>query len=214
MSDDRDASKTTSAGSAGASPEELWAGEFGDAYVARNARLDERRARYWRELLATISVRTVLEVGCGQGGNLVALASILAPRDVWGIDINELALIRARTNAPGVNAVYGPAGRLPFRDRAFDLVFTTGVLIHQPDDVLPDVLDEIVRCSGRFVLCGEYHADEPEEILYRGVTGALFKRDYGRIYHERFPALRQIRDGYLAPEDGFDRLTWQLFEQT
>ena len=31
-----------------------------------------------------------------------------------------------------------------------------GVLIHQPEEGLGQVIDEIVRCASRFVLAGEY----------------------------------------------------------
>ena len=194
-------------------PERLWSGAFGDEYVERNAALDVRRERFWRPLLAGLPIATVLEVGCGQGGNLAPLVRVLPPRQVWGVDVNEVALERARRNAPGSNPVYGLAGDLPFRDGAFDLVFTTGVLIHQPDDALPAVMDEIVRTSGRFILCGEYHADETVEVPYRGYRGALFKRDYGRRYADRFPSLRLRSSGFLGPDDGFDRLTYQVFEK-
>ena len=60
------------------------------------------------------------------------------------------------------------------------------------------MMDEIVRCSRRYVLCGEYRADDLEEVPYRGQEGALFRHDYGRLYQERFPSLR-LRRGGLPP---------------
>jgi pseudaminic acid biosynthesis-associated methylase len=194
-------------------PEDLWSGEFGDAYVERNARLDERRTAFWSELVTGSDIASVLEVGCGQGGNLRPLGLLLEPRAVWGIDVNERALAKARSNAPETNVVYGSARALPFRDRAFDLVFTMGVLIHQPDDALAAVMDEMVRCSDRFVLAGEYHAAATTEVPYHGVRGALFKRDYGRLFRERHPSLELRREGFLDVEEGFDRVTYQLFER-
>jgi pseudaminic acid biosynthesis-associated methylase len=193
--------------------ESLWAGEFGDAYVARNAVLDERRAAFWRSLLASAPIETVLEVGCGQGGNLRPIASILEPPDVWGIDVNAEAIERSRRNAPGTNAVHSVARNLPFRDDWFDLVFTVGVLIHQPEDSLHGVMAEIVRCARRFVLWGEYRSEQTEEVPYRGASGALFKRDYGQIYAALFPRLTVRAEGFLGPEEGFDQVTWQLLEK-
>jgi pseudaminic acid biosynthesis-associated methylase len=192
--------------------EALWAGDFGDAYVERNSALDTRRATFWADLLAAHPIRSALEVGCGQGGNLGPISRILPVHEVWGVDVNDEALKRIHRDAPGVNAVAGLARRLPFRDRFVDLVFTMGVLIHQPDSTLPIVLSEIVRCSNRFVLWGEYHAEATEEVPYRGVDGALFRRDYGAIYRTLFPELIVRAEGFLGPEDGFDRVTWQLLE--
>ena len=193
--------------------ERLWAGEFGLAYADRNRVLDERRAAFWDRLLDRHPIRSVLEVGCGQGGNLVPIARRLDGPDVWGLDINLLALDRAREHVPEANLVRGVARDLPFRDRFVDLTFTVGALIHQPDDSLSVVIDEIVRCSDRFVLWAEYHADSTEEIPYRGEAGALFRRDYGAIFAERRPALRVVEAGYLDQDSGFDRVTWQLLER-
>src|SRR3954453_7963401 len=190
--------------------EQLWAGEFGAAYIERNRTLDARRTDFWARVMDERAIRSVLEVGCGQGGNLAPIAGLLAPRDVWGVDVNDQALQIARTAAPGINVVESVARDLPFRDGIVDLAFTVGVLIHQPDTTLPLVMAELVRCSRAYVLWAEYHADGTEEVPYHGVAGSLFRRDYGAIYHELFPDLVVCDAGFLAPEDGFDRLTWQL----
>jgi len=193
--------------------EGLWGGEFGDAYVRRNATLDDRRGAFWRELLAGLDVATVLEVGCGQGGNLRHLAAILPPEGVWGVDVNAEARERAHRNAPGSNVVHGVARLLPFRDAAFDLAMTVGVLIHQPEATLPLAMAELVRVSRRYVLWAEYHADVTTEVPYHGQRGALLKRSYGRIYRELFPELTVRREGFLDADAGFDRVTWQLLQK-
>jgi spore coat polysaccharide biosynthesis protein SpsF len=193
--------------------EQLWAGAFGDAYIERNRDVAAGRGPFWRELLAEFPARRVLEVGCNLGGNLLNLAQILAPADVFGVDVNEKALQLLRTGAPGVNAVRAPARELPFRDRWFDLVFTMGVLIHQPPESLPIVMSEIVRCSRRFVLCGEYFAPEPTEVPYRDQSAALFKRDFGGLYQQLFPELRLRKRWFLGRDAGWDDTTFWLFER-
>jgi pseudaminic acid biosynthesis-associated methylase len=193
--------------------EALWAGEFGEAYIERNRVLDERRAAFWSRLLRAHAIGSVLEVGCGQGGNLRPIAAVVEPRNVWGVDVNDSALSIARQNAPGINAVASVARQLPIRDGLVDLAFTVGVLIHQPDTTLPLVIAELVRCSRAFVLWAEYHAPATEEVPYHGVAGSLYRRDYGAIYHELFPELVVRDEGFLGVEDGFDRLTWQLLQK-
>ncbi|MEO8229227.1 MAG: pseudaminic acid biosynthesis-associated methylase [Chloroflexota bacterium] len=193
--------------------ESLWAGGFGNAYLDRNPVLDGRRDRFWTELLGAHPIRSVLEIGCGQGANLGPIARLIDPVDVWGVDVNGAAIERARSNAPGINVVASVARRLPFRDGLVDLAFTMGVLIHQPPATLPVVIAEIVRCSRRFVLWGEYYAASTEEVDYRGASGALYRRDYGAIYRELFPDLIVRAEGFLTPEDGFDRVTWELLEK-
>jgi hypothetical protein len=86
-----------------------------------------------------------------------------------------------------------------------------GVLIHIHPDDLPGVMEEIVRCSNRYVLCGEYFAEEPTEVPYRGHEGALFKRDFGALYRELFP-LREVKTGFLS-EGSWDDITYWVFEK-
>lgn len=84
-----------------------------------------------------------------------------------------------------------------------------GVPIHQPPATLPLVMSEMARSSRRWVLCGEYFADQPEEVSYRGHDGALFRRDYGRL----FPELQLREQGFLGKNQGWDNVTWWLFEK-
>lgn len=193
--------------------EALWAGEFGDAYVDRNIDAAAGRLEFWRALAERRSVASALEVGCNVGGNLVHLAEVLGSHRVSGIDVNEKALSLLRERVPGIDVRVAPAAELPYPDRAFDLVFTMGVLIHQPDDSLHRVMEEVVRCSSRLVFCCEYHSSEPVEVSYHGERGALFKRDYGVLYQERFPALALLEQGELRRDEGWDDARWWLFER-
>ena len=43
-------------------------------------------------------------------------------------------------------------------------------------------MSELVRTSRRWIVCGEYHADEPTGSTYRGYDGLLFKRDWPDVY--------------------------------
>lgn len=194
--------------------EEIWGGEFGNDYVKRNLAAANGRGPFWKEILTEFPVESVLEVGCNIGANLRWIVEHIPPRLVCGVDINEFALRGLRQALPDVNAMWSPARGLPFRDQMFDLVFTTGVLIHQPPDVLPQVMREIVRCSRRYVLAGEYFSATPAEIVYRGQTGLAWKRDFGRYYQELFPELRLRRTGFLAKKDGgWDDVTYWMFEK-
>jgi len=193
--------------------ENLWGGEFGDAYVERNKAAGDQRAPFWQNMLQRIPVRRVLEVGCNNGGNLRWFEDALPAGGVYGVDINQKALALLRQEHPNINAVYSPARELPFRDGFFDLAFTMGVLIHQPDSTLPLVMNEIVRCSRRYVLCGEYFAAERTEVPYRGQEGALIKRDFGKLYRELFPELELRYETFLGKDAGWDDVTVWVFEK-
>lgn len=191
--------------------EQLWASAFGDAYVDRNTGFDHREP-FWRDRIAAMPCDRVLEVGCNVGGNLQWVAQAVPPGHVAGVDINEKALALLAHRVSGVQAVRSSARDLPFAAGAFDLVFTMGVLIHQPEETLPRVMAEMVRCSSRWILCGEYHALATVDVPYRGEEGALFKRDYGRLFTESFPRLQLHDQGFLGRDDGWDDVTWWALE--
>jgi pseudaminic acid biosynthesis-associated methylase len=189
--------------------EAAWAGEFGDAYIERNRSAHGRRGDFWRRLLASYPARSVLEVGCNIGGNLQHIEA----GDLCGLDVNANALAELKRRYPHVTAVESTARYLPFVDRSFELVFTCGVLIHQPQGTLPQVMAEIVRVSRRYVLAVEYAAASPSEVPYRGLPRSLFKRDFGRLYAAMFPCLRLLESGFLSKAAGWDDDTYWLFEK-
>jgi pseudaminic acid biosynthesis-associated methylase len=193
--------------------EGVWGGEFGDEYVDRNLESYGLRKPFWDGLLPRLAPQRLLEVGCNAGGNLRHIAPHVGERAVYGIDINRKALRTAQQLLPTANLSLEAASELPFRDGWFDLVFTMGVLIHQPEESVRTVMSEMVRCSSRYVLTGEYFDDGTVEVPYRGIEGALFRRDYGALFLEVAPELTLADTGRLTAEQGFDDVTWWLFEK-
>jgi pseudaminic acid biosynthesis-associated methylase len=195
--------------------ERLWAGEFGDEYTERNRDAETGRRAFWERQLQALGAHSALEVGCNMGGNLRWIAELLGAENVAGVDVNGKALEMLRERVPGVDAREASGARLPFEDASFDLVFTMGVLIHQdPQSQLEPMMREIVRCSRRFVIAGEYHADELTEVPYRGQEGALFKQDFGALYQRLFGELELLDSGFLSEGEGrWDDLTYWVFEK-
>ena len=191
----------------------LWQGEFGDAYLERNRAAGENRGPFWTAILEEFPVHRVLEVGCNIGANLRWIATVIPAKNVYGVDINLKALNELRHALPEVNAVWSSARELPFRDGWFGMVLTAGVLIHQPEDTLPLVMAEIFRCSGRYIFCAEYYAEQTTEVFYREQHGALFKRDYGRLYLSMFPELKLHKQSFLGRAEGWDDVTYWIFEK-
>ena len=191
--------------------EELWAGAFGDEYLARNFAAGAAREAFWDALIREFPAPRVLEIGCNSGANL----QWIVPRCevALGVDVSSQALDALRQAVPRAIGVLAEARSLPFPDDTFDLVFTSGVLIHQPESSVARVIAELVRVSRRYVLSMEYAAADTEEIPYRGERGALFKRNYESLYGQLFPELRLARIGFLSHTDGWDEVTWWLFEK-
>ncbi|MGH9152649.1 MAG: pseudaminic acid biosynthesis-associated methylase [Acidimicrobiales bacterium] len=191
--------------------ERLWASRFGDDYVERNTAFDHR-TEFWGCLIQELGPTSVLEVGCSIGGNLRWMRG--AVERVIGVDVNWKALTSLRGELPNVGAAVGAARKLPFRSSSFDLVFTMGVLIHQPNASLLSVMGEMYRCTRRRLVVGEYFAPDTIEVPYRGQQGALFKRDYGSLFLEHFSDLRLVDSGFLGRNDGWDDITYWVLERT
>ena len=93
---------------------------------------------------------------------------------------------------------------IPYEDCFFDLVFTSGVLIHIAPSDLPRALDEIKRCARTWIWGFEYYAPETTEITYRGHDSLLWKTDFARAYLQKFDDLelfQQERLRYLDNEN-------------
>lgn len=181
---------------------DLWSGEFGDAYLARNRVNWAARVPFWGSILGLTRASSVLEVGCNAGWNLRALRALDDSLELRGLDINEQALDEARAQGLWVaagNIVEG-AG-LP----RSDLVFTAGVLIHLAPDDLEAAMRAIVAASREYVVAVEYGADTEEMIRYRG-HDALWRRPFGALYEAM--GLRIIGKGFVGKADGFDDCQW------
>jgi pseudaminic acid biosynthesis-associated methylase len=188
----------------------LWRSEFGQRYTERNDLERPARVESLRAILAGVEIGHALEVGCNVGWNLRYLRRLGVPR-VWGVEPQRYAVARARAADPELDVFEGTAFDLPFKDYTFDLVFTSGVLIHIGPSELPLALAEMARCSRRYLLVIEYDHAQEVEIDYRGHAGALWKRDHGAAVAAACPGFTRVRTGFLDAAAGYDDCTYHLF---
>jgi pseudaminic acid biosynthesis-associated methylase len=190
----------------------LWTSGFGREYTDRNDREMPGRVAAWREMIGGLPIESVLEVGCNVGWNLTYLSRIGSYRLV-GVEPQPDAARRGRRRGDEFAILEGNAFDLPFKDRSFDLVFTSGVLIHIHPRDLSAALAEIERVSRRFVLYVEYDHPNEVELAYRGQGGALWKRDHAAAWLAAAPALRPVRRGWWGRDHDYDDCGWCLFEK-
>jgi SAM-dependent methyltransferase len=146
-----------------------WSGDFGREYTDRNtftpAQLDELYQRNYGITRSAINRRflesiprdaRILEVGCNLGNQLLMLQS-MGFTSLYGIEIQDYALHRAQGRLPAAVLRQASALAIPYAGRFFDLVFTSGVLIHIAPADLPLALGEIRRSEaldlGFRILC-------------------------------------------------------------
>jgi pseudaminic acid biosynthesis-associated methylase len=184
---------------------EFWTGEFGQEYTERNSyNLKELNDFYQKEygisrtemnstFLKDLPISKMLEVGCNVGNQLRCLKD-MNYKDIFGIELQWFAVEKAKESLKEVNIIQGEASDIPFKDSYFDLVFTSGVLIHIAPEDINAILDEIYRVSKKYIWGFEYFSEVYEKIDYRGNDEKLWKGNFCKMYLERFPDLRLVKE--------------------
>ena len=185
---------------------ELWKSEFGKDYTDRNAqtleemeemhfkRVGYTRTEIYKEFIGNMnSSICILEVGCNIGNQLLCLQQ-MGLTSLHGIDPQEYVIEKAKERTQNITFKKGSAFNIPYEDGFFDLVFTSGVLIHIAPENIRDALKEIYRCSKRYFYGYEYFADQTTEILYQGRKKALWKADFAKLYLENFNDLILVKE--------------------
>jgi pseudaminic acid biosynthesis-associated methylase len=203
----------------------IWSGAFGREYTDRNAAsIEELDAMYQREfgigrqamnqafLGSLPRDLRVLEVGSNIGNQLVLLQSMGFTR-LYGIELQRYAVQLSQRRTRGMGLMQGSAFDIPCRDGVFDLVFTSGVLIHLAPQDLEVALGEIHRTTRRYIWGMEYFSETCQEVAYRGEQGLLWKTDFCTLYLERFPDLRLVQQRRYPRQSGDNQDTMFLLER-
>lgn len=186
-----------------------WKGNFGREYTDRNVLDPEGLDHLYlgnygisrTELNGTFleeipSDAQILEVGCNVGNQLLLLQRS-GYKNLHGIEIQRYAVDRAHERLQGVDVREGSALQIPYPDKHFDLVFTSGVLIHISPSNLSEVLGEIHRTAKTWIWGLEYYAEAPTEVMYRGHQGLLWKSAFAQVYLDQFSDLELVREKRL-----------------
>ena len=199
--------------------EKFWHGQFGDDYTDRNRGsrwVASNTALFARVLRQTVGVRSVNEFGANIGLNLMALEKLLPGVELSGVEINQKAADELAANLPAATVFRQTL--LDFQpQRSWDLVFTKGVLIHIKPEMLPVVYALLYRSSARYILLSEYYNPTPVEVIYRGHSKKLFKRDFAGEMLDLFTDLQLLDYGFVYHRDNNfrqDDMTWFLLEKS
>lgn len=189
--------------------QQFWKGDFSKGYLERNlftpAQLDKSyRAKFGvtrttmnTEFLGTLPKGTrILEVGANFGGQLRVLRD-MGFTNLHGVELAPAIADFGRKTVRGINLIDGNALDLPFKDGFFDLVFTSGVLIHIAPKDRAKAMREIYRCSKKYIWGFEYFGEKSQEIVYRGNRDRLWKANFPALYKKEFPSLRLLKQKHF-----------------
>ena len=147
--------------------------------------------------------RSILDVGCGNGAITNHLPT---DRHIEACDISEAALahVRCDTKVADLTA-------LPFEDGQFDLVLTTDVLEHIPEESYHKALNELYRVSARWLLVAVPYNELLEAATVNcGSCGTSFHVHWHQRFYsaEKLAGLWQGRAGAIAHAFGGARWRW------
>jgi len=198
----------------------FWTDEYAEDYRLKNMKFDNELGRQgWAKILekADLIDKTYLEVGCNIGRNLDQLSLLDPTLKSSVIEINPKAFEFVQSRHLLQKAFCGPAQEASFPKASFELVFTSGVLIHVPPADLLDVMTKMHDWSSRYIVIAEYFNRTPVSIEYQGRPNLLFKRDFGAMFADNFD-VSLVDYGFLwgriFDAAGFDDITWWLFEKS
>ncbi len=193
---------------------QVWRGAFGTEYTDRNIlRPDELDALYQRRLGVSRRAMNeqflddlpralrILEVGSNVGNQFLCLQA-MGFTHLCGVELQRYAVELSKRYVHNVAVLQGSAFDVPFKDASFDLVYTSGVLIHLAPADIGGALREIYRCASRYIWGLEYFAPHYQEVEYRGHQALLWKTDFAKLYLDAFPDLRLVKQRIFRELDG------------
>ena len=187
---------------------QAWGTEFGIEYTERNLMttraMDSMYLKQYGISRTDMNIKflggldrdiKILEVGSNIGLQLMFLQK-MGFKNLYGIEISSYAAELSKSKTKDINIIQGIAQDIPFRNNYFDMVFTSGVLIHINPVELPKVLSEIYRCSRQYIWGLEYYAKNYTQIKYRvakETSDLLWKANFPQIFMEQFDDLEIVK---------------------
>ena len=133
---------------------------------------DKPIRQLYRDLLRSLDIKRMLEVGCGPGVDYLGARNTVPDIDYTGVDITPQMVAHCAKSHPGGKFMVGDIHKLPFADASFPLVYCKDVLNHLEN--WEEGFAELHRVSSGYVLVNFFY----------GLGTATFSR-------------KEMHDGYL-----------------
>ena len=170
-----------------------WSGQFGNEYIERNRKLTNFQYNNTDRLEVTKSFfadiprdASILELGCNVG-NIIRILDSMGFYDVTGIDVNKKAIEIISKAHPYYYFINTSIEDFKI-GRFYDLVYTSGVLIHQNPATIGKIIQKMEVLSKKWIFGFEDYAPKFEKIdygmpYYKGPFETLFHGTPERIEH-------------------------------
>ncbi|MBI5492366.1 MAG: class I SAM-dependent methyltransferase [Deltaproteobacteria bacterium] len=129
------------------------AGNYYDKYNTKNPVARYLVAGFMeslKELTGPLEIKSLVEVGCGEGRVAHFLKELRPKLDIEANDVSPEVIAMAKKEYPGIKFSVRSATDLKYRDCSFDMVVACEVLEHLKD---PDAaIREIKRVAGKYAI--------------------------------------------------------------
>jgi len=140
-------------------PNDYWTRRGGDAYFQEQEAVKDRteRSLFIVEGVSRISPGSLLEVGCGYGKQLQSIQQSCPGLRFYGCDFSRPQILKGVEVFPamGKRVVEADAECLPFKDKSFDAVMTSAVILHNEPAKARRIISELVRVSRKYLIHNE-----------------------------------------------------------
>ena len=188
--------------------ENFWDGDFGKEYNTRNTFSESEWDDFYRKTWGITKIEMnqhflgsmpkdikILEVGSNIGMQLRGLQK-MGFKNLYGVELQSDAVEKSKQMTKGINIIQASGFDIPYKDQYFDLVFTAGVLIHIAPENHKNIMNEMLRCSKKYIWGFEYYSENIIDINYRGNPGFLWKADFAKIFMSHHKNLKEIKREY------------------
>jgi len=111
-----------------------------------------KRSKWFVEQLRHYHFDTIFEVGFFAGRNLRYISEAFPDAKVGGLEINPKAVKFAQDKLPDAELFCMDLHNIMDIDDTFDIVFTSGVLIHVPPDDVIAAIDKMLTRADKYVM--------------------------------------------------------------
>ena len=110
------------------------------------------RSQWFVEQIKDYKFNSVFEIGYFSGRNLKYITEAFPKASIGGLEVNKRAVKFAQEKLPRAKLLHMDLHDMHNINEKYDLVFTSGVLIHVPPDELMNVAKKCLDLSNRYVV--------------------------------------------------------------
>ena len=138
-------------------PRKYWERRGGEGYFSEQEAAYDRtfRSQFIAEAVGKLKFGSLLEIGCGYGKQLKNFCS--TGGFVVGCDFSRPQLLKAKEFCSDAEffLIEADAEHLPFRDKMFDVVLSSAVILHNPYEKAQRIISEMIRVSRKYLVHNE-----------------------------------------------------------